>query len=69
MLVISRRIGEEVVVGPDVRIRVVSLHGNQVRLAIEAPESVRVDREEVRARRLSPPPELLAPPRPPTHPS
>jgi hypothetical protein len=51
---------------PPVSVRVVSVHGNQVRLAIEAPESVRVDRQEDHARGISPPPHRLGRPRPPT---
>ena len=47
MLVISRRIGEEIMVGENVRWVVSSVSGNRVKLCIEAPESVRVTRPEV----------------------
>ena len=47
MLVLSRRNGEAVQIGPDIRIRVVSVSGNRVRLSIEAPPEVGVHREEV----------------------
>jgi carbon storage regulator CsrA len=46
MLVISRRIGEEVMVGENVRLVVSSISGNRVKLCIEAPEAVRVTRPE-----------------------
>lgn len=47
MLVLSRKLGEAIRIGPDVRIRIVALQGSQVRLAIEAPDSVVVHREEI----------------------
>ncbi len=47
MLVISRRIGEEIMVGENVRLVVSSVSGNRVKLCIEAPETVRVTRPEV----------------------
>ena len=46
MLVITRRIGEEVIVGENVRLVVSSITGNRVKLCIEAPETVRVTRPE-----------------------
>jgi carbon storage regulator len=51
MLVLSRRIGEEIVIGENVRVKVVSASGNKVRLAICAPRTIRVDRLEVNQRR------------------
>lgn len=53
MLVLSRKIGEEIVIGDEVRVRVVSVQGNQVRLGFEAPRTVVIQREELRR---SPPP-------------
>lgn len=47
MLVLTRKQGEALVIGDDVRIRVVSVSGGQVRIAIEAPDGVAVHREEV----------------------
>jgi carbon storage regulator len=49
MLVLTRRIGEEIVVAGNIRIKVLVLKGNQVRLGIEAPASVTVVREELLA--------------------
>ena len=51
MLVLTRRIGEEIVIGGSVRVKVVAASGNRVRLAVCAPRSVRVDRLEVNRRR------------------
>ena len=47
MLVLSRKPGEALLVGNEIRLRVVSVSGQQVRLAIEAPAEVAVHREEV----------------------
>lgn len=48
MLVLSRKSGEGVVIGDCVRVVVVEVRGDKVRLGIEAPPEVEVDREEVR---------------------
>jgi carbon storage regulator len=58
MLVLSRRVGETVVIDGGIRVTVVEMHGNKVRLGIEAPPAVRVDREEVHRRlaEFAPPP-------------
>lgn len=47
MLVLSRRLSETLVIGDDIKITVLGIKGNQVRLGIAAPESVSVHREEV----------------------
>jgi carbon storage regulator len=51
MLVLSRRIGEEIVIDEDIRVVVAAVQGGRVRLGICAPASVRVDRQEVHERR------------------
>lgn len=50
MLILSRRPGESLVIGDDVTVTVVAIKGNQVRIGVNAPKNVRVDREEIRAR-------------------
>lgn len=47
MLLLSRRAGEAVMIGSGVKIVVLKVKGGQVRLGIEAPQNVLVDREEV----------------------
>jgi carbon storage regulator len=47
MLVLTRRHGESVRIGPDVRVTVVAANGGQVRIAIDAPEEVGIFREEI----------------------
>jgi carbon storage regulator len=51
MLVLTRRIGEEIVIDGDIRIRITAVQGGKVRIGVTAPPSVRVDRQEVHARR------------------
>jgi carbon storage regulator len=51
MLVLSRSVGEKIVIDASICVKVVSMRGNEVRLGITAPESVRVDRAEVHERR------------------
>lgn len=47
MLVLSRRLGETLIIGDDIKITVLGISGNQVRLGIAAPKEVTVHREEV----------------------
>ena len=47
MLVLTRREGEALRIGSEISVRVVSMRGNRVRLAIEAPDGVTVHREEI----------------------
>ena len=48
MLVLERRVGESILIGPNVRVTVAKICDGAVRLGIEAPKDVPVDREEVR---------------------
>jgi carbon storage regulator len=52
MLVLARNIGEEIIIGRDIRVCVVSVEGGKVRLGVEAPQSVPVDRKEIFLRRM-----------------
>jgi carbon storage regulator len=47
MLVLSRKLGQRFQVGPDVRITIVKIDRNAVRIGIEAPDDVTVYREEI----------------------
>lgn len=51
MLVLTRRPGEEIVIAGEVRVTVLAIHGQKVRLGVSAPRSVVVDRQEMAARR------------------
>lgn len=47
MLVIMRDVGEVFSVGDDITVQILAIHGNQIRLGIEAPKDVKVHRAEV----------------------
>jgi carbon storage regulator len=47
MLVLSRKVGERIVIGGDIVVTVVRIQGQQVRIGIEAPSEVSVMREEL----------------------
>ncbi len=51
MLVLSRRVGEEIIINDNIRVTVVAVKGDRVRLGIVAPRNVNVDRSEVHERR------------------
>lgn len=47
MLILTRRVGEAVVIGDEVTVTVLRVKGNQVRLGVSAPKSISVQREEL----------------------
>lgn len=47
MLILTRRVGETLMIGDDVTITVLGIKGHQVRLGINAPKEVSVHREEI----------------------
>lgn len=47
MLVLTRREGESLVIDNDIKVTVLSIKGNQVRIGIDAPESVPIHRQEL----------------------
>jgi len=47
MLILTRRVGETVMIGEDVSVTVLRVKGNQVRLGVNAPKNVSVQREEI----------------------
>jgi len=47
MLILTRRVGETVMIGDDVTITVLGVKGNQVRVGINAPKNIAVHREEI----------------------
>ena len=47
MLILTRRVGETLMVGDDVTVTVLGVKGNQVRIGVNAPKEVQVHREEI----------------------
>lgn len=55
MLVLSRKPGEQIVIGDNIRITVVSLGPGRVKVGIEAPGTVKVDRAEIHEKKVAEP--------------
>ena len=51
MLILTRKPAETLVISGGIRVHVMSVNGNQVRIGIEAPNDVEVDREEIYLRK------------------
>ncbi|MGK0289179.1 MAG: carbon storage regulator [bacterium] len=47
VLILTRKLGESITIGDDIKIQVIEIKGKQVRLGIQAPESMTIHREEV----------------------
>lgn len=47
MLILTRRIGESIMIGEEVSVTVLGVKGNQIRLGVNAPKTVTVHREEI----------------------
>ena len=47
MLILTRRVGESLMIGDEVKVTVLGVKGNQVRIGVNAPKDVSVHREEI----------------------
>lgn len=47
MLILTRKIGERIIIGREISVTVIGVNGNQVRLGIDAPRQTPVHREEI----------------------
>jgi carbon storage regulator len=53
MLVLSRKIGEQIIIDGHITVQIISIKGQQVRIGISAPPAVSIDRAEVHERRTA----------------
>ena len=53
MLILTRRVGERLIIGENVTVTILSVKGNQIRIGIDAPRDIKVNREEVYQRILN----------------
>ena len=56
MLILTRKVGEKLIIGDDISITTLNIKGNQVRLGIDAPRELTIRRDEIEM-----PPELNSP--------
>ena len=50
MLILTRRLGEKIIIGDNVKMVILGVKGNQVRIGIDAPKEISVHREEIQKR-------------------
>jgi len=47
MLILTRRVGESLIIGDDIIINILGVNGNQIRIGVKAPKEISVHREEI----------------------
>jgi len=47
MLILSRKVNEKIMIGEDISLTIIEIRGDQVKIGVEAPKSVKVFRQEV----------------------
>lgn len=59
MLILTRRIGESIMIGDDIKVTIFGERGGQVRVGIEAPRELAVDRQEIYEKKLANPERII----------
>jgi carbon storage regulator len=54
MLILSRKVGEQIIINDEIRVSVVRVQGNRCQIGIEAPAHIRIERQEIRDARETP---------------
>jgi len=54
MLILSRKVGEQIIINDEITVSVVRVQGNRCQLGIEAPANIRIERQEIRDARETP---------------
>ena len=54
MLVLTRKVGESIMIGDNIRVTIAEIVGNKARIGVQAPRDVTVDRQEIHERRNDP---------------
>ena len=52
MLILTRRVGKSVIINGDINMTILKIKDNQVRIGVEAPKNIAIDREEIRLRKI-----------------
>ena len=52
MLVLTRKLGEQILIGDDIIVEVMGVKNNQVKIGVHAPQGIEVDRPEIREKKL-----------------
>lgn len=47
MLVLTRKVGESIIIGDNIEVKIVAIDGDQIKLGIEAPKNIKVYRQEI----------------------
>ena len=53
MLVLTRKIGEEIIINNDIKIAILDVRGREIRIGIEAPKSVKINRKEIHEKMIA----------------
>ena len=53
MLILTRRVGETLIINGNIKVTVLGINGQQARIGVDAPKEITVDREEIHERKMA----------------